>query len=199
MSHVQNVDDDWMASTLWLGDVSMRRHATLTLKIRMRLNLMPATALEWRDFNGVRNVTQTIDWDDGRAARWFKSRMKQYVEEAWSGRFWLVPDRDWAGSFVSPGIQGRERYAPAINLRLQLDFDFGARHPHAVVDTYRLPRTEEGRPSGFSRSSMHAPYSLTGQARQCSWEENTSRGTLDTGDVLPKPNGQIPVVHEMGH
>jgi len=201
MALVENFDDGWMASTLWVRDTSPNSHATLTLKIRMRMNWKDATARDWEDQNGVAQVTQTIDWDDGRAKLWFVRKIKEKVHDAWSGRFWLMPDRDWAGSYLS--MQGSEggarRFAPAIHCRLQLDFEFGSQSPHATIDAYRLPRTESGVPVGFARSNMFTPGALSGLARGCAWLFNMSRGSLDTGDVYATSTGQFPVVHEFGH
>ena len=201
MAYLQNFDNRWMASTLWIRDAGPNSHATLTLKIRVRLNLVGATAREWQDENGVTHVTQTIDWDEGRAERWFKRNVKEKVEDGWSGKFWLTPDKDWVGSYLS--LQGSEggarRFAPAIHCRLVVDFEFGSQSPHAVVNTYRLPRSDNGVPEGFSRSNMHSPNSLSGLRRECNWLFNMSRGSLDTGDVYTKPTGQFPVVHEFGH
>ncbi len=197
MPIIENVDDDWMASTLWVRDVSQRRHATLTLRVRMRLNLMPAEALQYRDFQGNPVTVQTIDWDDGRAEIWFKEALKRVVEGGWSGRYWLLPDSDWAASQTVQN--GAERIAPAISLRLQLDLDFGARHPHCVVNAYRMQRNAQGEPTGDFRSYMHSPNTLTGNARECAWRQNQSIGLLTTHDVYPRTNGFVVAIHEFGH
>lgn len=194
MAVVTNVASEWFDSTLWTRDVSESRHALLAIKVRVALNCCGATTLD--------NGQETIDWDDGRAARWFKDRLKREVEGAWSGRFFLVPDRDWAGSFgrIDP-VFGRIRSAPAIECRLVVETDLGGREPHLIIDTYRLPKGPDGLPRGFGRSS--ASRETWGNRTAdwlCSWVTRMSRATFDTADVLPRPdNHQIPAVHEFGH
>lgn len=194
---IPNIYDDWMDSTLWTMDASLQRHATLSLKIGMRLNFVGAGTASWTTGNGATTTQNHIDWDP-HAKAWFRERMLYEVMEGsqrWHERYWLVPDRDWAGSFtVRSGAQVR-RFAPAIQCRLILDLD--ADRPHAVVDVRRLPRTAGGwRPNGFLRSRMRLPGRF---ARG----RGATRGWLDTGDVLPRggagTNTQIPVCHEMGH
>ena len=189
-----------MASTLWLRDVSRLQHAVLTLRIRMRLRQVGATDYAWTDENGVAQTTRTIEWDDGRAISWFRDRLKSVVEEAWSGRIYLRPNKEWAGSqtYVD-SLQDHVRLAPSIQCRLVLDLDFGSRTPHVTVNVVRLPRDENGRPTGFARSNMHAPYSINAVQRFCSWHFGLAIGNLDTGDVLPKSSGQIAAAHEIGH
>jgi len=194
-----NVDDDWMASTLWVRDVSPVRNATLTIKLKVWLNRCRPSTLTYEDTSGVQHEVTTIEWDAGSYIR-FRNKLKNVVEAGWSQRFWLVPDSDWAGCRNVYPVEGPEQWRPAIGCRLQVEFAGSPGAAHLIIDSHRLPEGADGQPVGFFRSSMSNPASTNIVHRSCTWAFNMARGTLDTGDVVDSnQNVQIAAVHEFGH
>jgi hypothetical protein len=187
-----NVSDDWMDSTLWLEDATSVRNATLTIKIKVFLQREASQSLMWTASNGMPRSVRTTEW----GIRWhdWHRDLRRVVEDGWSDRLWLRPDRDWRTG--SARGQGGVNTAPSLALRLRVEY-VPRSAAHVVIRSYCLPHPAPGQTPVFARSNMEAPYIES--HRRCSLQGNDTIGNMDTNDVLPKSAGQIAAIHEFGH
>ena len=187
-----NVSDDWMDSTLWLADATSVRNATLTIKVKVFLLREAQQTLSWTDSNGAPCSVQTTAW----GIRWnqWRQDLARVVEDGWSDKLWLRPDRDWrTGSALG---QGGVNTTPSVALRLRVEYVPRAA-AHVVIRSYCLPHPAPGQTPAFARSNMEAPFIAS--HRRCSLLGNDTIGNMDTNDLLPKSTGQVAAIHEFGH
>lgn len=184
----QNVQDDWMNSTLWIEPAGTGR-STANLYIKLKIHIQWEAPQPLNTFSWNRDSTLTsVRWDAG-SKEIMRNEIKRLVEEAWSNRHVLVPRSPWLAN-PARTMAPSGRLSPSINCQLRVDHA-GRSEAHVIVRCLRLLQGQS------FRSSAATPRNAA--TRRESSAGNETFITLDSNDIEPKPSGQLAVIHEFGH
>lgn len=172
---ISSISGTYVDSVFSMNDVANSgRNASLTLKIKVKLVKInpPDGADTGVVHHGLERNLPIQRWTNSEWSNFIRSFRSKCIN-SWSNKLWLTPTHDRLVRTVGAArdMTVRPNIACLLDVRIVTS---GSQLTCRVV-----------RPSvDFSRSSMNRRRQL---------------GHLDIYDVKPKPSGQIPVAHELGH
>jgi hypothetical protein len=161
-------------------------NANLTLTLRLGLFMQnPKRKLPGTNYGAAydgnkpgASLRHIVDWN---ANEWeaFKAKIGPVVERSWSGKFWLVNQKD-----KLLFSHGAASYAPNVYCKLKLVVaDYGSAPHHQRINVVRL----HDKSLGFRSNKLNFSNRDLGIRA-------SKLGTLGKADIK-----HVPVVHEIGH